>query len=52
MIDIVEELLFEDNLLHRAGTEIERLRAEVLRLHSYILRLELEQIHAREASNG
>jgi hypothetical protein len=50
-VDIVEELLFEDNLCRRAAEEIERLRIEVLRLHNQILRKELEEIRNREALN-
>jgi hypothetical protein len=50
-VDIVEELLFEDDLCRRAAEEIERLRIEVLRLHNQILRQELKEIHGREAAN-
>lgn len=53
--DIYERLtdvpVHEDNhdLTQEAAVEIERLRSEVLRLHAYILRSELAEIHARES---
>jgi len=52
VIDIVEELQFEENLFRRASEEIERLRCEILKLHGQILRMELAEIHAREARHG
>lgn len=38
--------------LIEAEQEIESLKTEVLRLHGYILRTELRQIHEREAARG
>jgi hypothetical protein len=49
VIDIVEELRFEDDLPRRAADEIERLRAVNLSLHRQILDMELTLIHEREA---
>ena len=51
MSDIVEELMFADDLNRRAAEEINFLRREVLRLHSQILGRELDAIHAREQAN-
>ena len=48
-IDLVDELRFNADLLAKAAEEVEHLRIEVLKLHSHILRSELDEIHAREA---
>jgi hypothetical protein len=47
-IDLIDELRFHADLLVKAADEVEELRKQILRLHSQILRNEMEEIHARE----